>query len=54
MRTWRNHFTPLFSGNNPDEILKNYLRESGFEIVEFIDDKNEFYEFRAPKEMASK
>lgn len=54
MSTWRNHFTPLFAADNPDEILKSYLRESGFEIVEFIDDKNEFYEFKAPEEMASK
>jgi len=54
MSTWRNHFTPLFSAENPDEILKNYLRESGFEIVEFVDDKNVFFEFKAPEEMASK
>lgn len=52
MSNWRNHFTPLFAADNPDEIIKSYLSESGFEIVEFIDDQNEIYEFKSTEEMA--
>ncbi|CAG9811718.1 unnamed protein product [Chironomus riparius] len=52
MSNWRNRFTPLFAVDNPDEIIKNNLSESGFEIVKFIDDRNEFYNFSVPENMA--
>ncbi|CAG9811719.1 unnamed protein product [Chironomus riparius] len=53
MTNWRSHFTPLSLVDNPDEVLKKYLKETGFEIVEFIDVKNEVYNCVLPENMAN-
>ena len=54
MSTWRSYFTPIFSAENPDEVLKEYLVESGFEIIDFIGGQNEIFDWQTPENLESK
>ncbi|CAG9806042.1 unnamed protein product [Chironomus riparius] len=46
MNDWRQHFTPLWSLENANEILIKYLQDCKFKIIKFHDVKNEKFEFR--------
>jgi 2-polyprenyl-3-methyl-5-hydroxy-6-metoxy-1,4-benzoquinol methylase len=53
MSTWRNYFTPILSAENPEEILKEYLQESGFEIINFFGGRNEVFDWQTPDNLES-
>ncbi|KAL7048097.1 hypothetical protein ACKWTF_003212 [Chironomus riparius] len=45
MNNWRGNFNYICYLENADEIIKKMLRESGIEIIKFIDEKNDMFNF---------
>lgn len=54
MKTWRDYFTPVLSVEDPDEVLKEYLQKSGFEILDFIGGTNEIFDWQTPENLERK
>lgn len=45
MDNWRSNFNYICYLENADEIIKKMLNESGIDIIEFIDEKNDMFNF---------
>ena len=46
MENWRKNFNYICYEENADEIIKQMLCESGIDIIEFIDEKNDMFNFQ--------
>jgi juvenile hormone acid methyltransferase len=45
MDSWKSNFNDICFLKNADEIIKKMLHDSGIDIIEFIDEKNDMFDF---------